>query len=433
MVLSADERAFFADPTALPHDDFVYLTYRFECIGDPERAAAHLCQEMSTAQWRRPGRDEDFRPRHAARVIELNPLGESARSCMNPPWFTGPRYVTCQVVIAVPHVNFGPRLPNLLTVACGEGAFHSPGINAIKWTDVSFPDSYLRGFDGPQFGAPGLRARLEIFQRPFFFGVVKPNIGLPPEDFAELAYQAWLGGLDAPKDDEMLADTLDSPIARRAGLLGLRKKQAEDKTGERKCFVLNITDDLDRLKAHHDLAVQHNLGAVMLNGFAVGLPAVRMVRRFAQIPLVGHFDLMAPLSRIPHFGIAAPVLTLLQRLVGFDAIILPGFGPRMQSADAEVIANARACLQPLGRILPALPVPGGSDWAGSLPGMYGRLQTADFGMVPGRGVFSHPGGAQAGARSLRDAWEAVSQGIPLEQYATQKPALAAALKAFGTP
>ncbi len=431
MMLSPDERAFFAERSTLPVGDHLFLTYRFECVGSPDSAAAHLCREMSTAQWRRVGRDEDFRPRHGAKVVDLRLLGESPRSRMDPPWFPGERYHDCEVVIALPHLNFGTRLPNFLTAACGEGAFHSPAINAIKWMDVEFPDGWLDGFEGPQFGIDGVRADLGIPDRPLFLGVVKPNVGLAPEDFVELAYESWLGGLDAPKDDEMLADVAYSPIAVRAGLLAERKKRAEDATGTRKWFILNVTDEVDRLREHHDLAARLDLGAVMMNGFAVGLSGVRMLRKHAQVPLVGHFDLMAPMGRVPHFGVAAPVLTTLQRLAGFDLVILPGFGARMQSPDAEVMANARACRRPLGRMRPALPVPGGSDWAGSLPGMLDRLGTRDFGMVPGRGVFGHPDGPRAGARSMLDAWEAVSRGIPLAEWARERPALAAALRCFG--
>ena len=46
-------------------------------------------------------------------------------------------------------------------------------------------------------------------------------------------------------------------------------------------------------------------------------------------------------------------------------IILAGFGARMKTSDAEVLENVAACLNPMGNIKPALPVPAGSQWAGS--------------------------------------------------------------------
>jgi len=75
-----------------------------------------------------------------------------------------------------------------LTVALGEGAFYSPGIATIKLMDIKFPESFLDHFEGPKFGIQGLRGMLQVYDRPIFFGVVKPNIGLSPDAFAELAY-----------------------------------------------------------------------------------------------------------------------------------------------------------------------------------------------------------------------------------------------------
>ena len=87
----------------------------------------------------------------------------------------------------------------------------------------------------------------------------------------------------------------------------------------------------------------------------------------------------------------------------FDVIIMPGFGERMKTPDKEVFLNVQECLKPLGRLKRTLPVPAGSQWAGSAPAIYEKLGTIDFGIVPGRGVFSHPMGPRAGAASRRTA------------------------------
>ena len=89
------------------------------------------------------------------------------------------------------------------------------------------------------------------------------------------------------------------------------------------------------------------------------------------------------------------------------------------------------CLNPLGHLKPALPVPAGSQWAGSTGPLYRRLGTIDFGIVPGRGVFDHPMGPAAGAASLRQGWEAVAKGVSLEDYSRHHAELKAAIAAFG--
>ena len=426
--------------------------YQFECSGDPQEAAEQLCQEQSTAQWKRLGVDEDFRPKHGAKIIDLvvTPANAGVQS-----------YI---VKIAHPIINFGAKIPNLLTAVAGEGAFFSPNIKTIKLIDLEFPEEYLAQFQGPQFGIAGIRDLLNIHDRPIFLGVVKPNIGLSPADFAELAYQSWLGGLDAPKDDEMLADVEYSPFSERMEILGKLRKKAEAETGEKKMFIANITDEVDCLQELHDVAVKNGINAVMLNAWCVGLSAARCLRKKSRVPLVSHFDFVAAFSRVPNFGVSQLVAIKLQRLAGFDVMILPGMGVRMQTTEEELRANIQACVGPMGNIKPALPVPGGSDWAGTVPVLYKKMQgyspsplvgeglrplaegggegrspqgcspqgwrAIDFGMVPGRGVFNHPSGPKAGAKSFRQAWEAIAQKIPIEEQKRKCPELAAAYQKF---
>jgi ribulose-bisphosphate carboxylase large chain len=405
--MQADDIAgFFTTRSAIDHAAYLELTFTFECAGDPRVAAAHLASEQSTAQWHRVGVDEDFRPQFAAKVLELDAVPLPAFSLplgVVPP---GPVY-RCTAVIAHPWGNFGPRIPNLITAVMGEGTFFAPGIPIIRLEDIRFPEAFLAHFDGPQFGVAGVREQLQVFGRPVFFGVIKPNIGLPPEPFAELGYEGWMGGLDVAKDDEMLADAPYSPLATRAALLGAARRRAEAETGIPKGFLANITDEVDRLSALHDVAVNAGANLVMVNAMPVGISGVRALRRVARVPIVTHFPFIAAFSRVPAHGVHSRVMTRLQRLAGADVIIMPGFGDRMMTPAIEVLENVQACLEPMGPIKPSLPVPGGSDSAATLPGVYQQMGTIDFGFVPGRGVFAHPLGPRGGAASLHEAWAAI--------------------------
>lgn len=430
MSFESEKKYFKADRGDLDLDQIVIETYLFESDIDPEEAAVHVCQEQSTAQWKRVGVEEDFRDRHGAKLLDLKILEVKDKPAFDSPFHRGRKFYTCQARIAHPHINFGTKLPNLLTVTCGEGVFYVPGITAIKLMDLEFPESYLEKFEGPQFGVRGVRDLLEIYDRPIFLGVVKPNVGLSPEDFAELTYQSWLGGLDAPKDDEMLSDVTYSPLADRTKLLGALRKKAEAELGEKKMFIANITDEVDRIFELHDIAVANGVNAVMLNGWAVGLSAARALRKRAKVPLVSHFDFMAAFTRVPYFGMSVALAVKLQRLAGFDIILFPGLSSRMQTTEEEMLSNVKACLEPMGSIKPALPVPGGSDWAGNLPNLYKKIGTIDFGVVPGRGVFNHPGGPRAGAKSFRQAWEAIQKNIDVKEYAKTHPELQQAFETF---
>ncbi len=405
---SEDVAGFFAARAALNREAYVELDYTFACVGDPRLAAASLCREQSTAQWKRVGVDEDFRPQFGAKVVDFSSERLSQGFSLILPEAPSGDVHRCRVTIAHPHANFGPRLPNLMSAVMGEGVFFVPGVPIIKLEDIHFPDSYLAQFPGPQFGVDGLRELLDVYDRPIFIGVIKPNIGLAPEPFAAIAEEAWMGGLDIAKDDEMLADATWSPVAVRSAMLGAARARAERATGEHKFYLANVTDEVSQLTRLHDLAVGNGANALLVNALPVGLSGVRLLREHSRVPLFGHFPMIAAAGRVPGYGIHSRVFTRLQRLAGCDAVIMPGFGPRMLMSDSEVLENVQACLEPMGPMRRALPVPGGSDSAETLHRVYRSMGTRDFGFIAGRGIFGHPGGPRAGARSVREAWNSIA-------------------------
>ncbi len=220
--MKEENKPFFADPDSIEKEKYCVFTYYFETKADIEDAAAHLCREQSTALWKRVDVDEDFRPLHGAKVIEL-------RQAEGFPQPEDKAFRQAIVRIAHPHINFGPKIPNLLTAACGEGAFFTPGIPIIKLLDIEFPQGYLGNFQGPRFGLEGIRSMLQVRDRPLITGVVKPNIGLKPRDFAELAYKAYLGGADITKDDEMLSDVAYSRTKERVTAVIDMMHKAQDR------------------------------------------------------------------------------------------------------------------------------------------------------------------------------------------------------------
>lgn len=414
MISEKDIEGFFTSPDRIDPEKNLLFTYRFKTSISPRLATANLCCEQSTAQWQRPGINEDFRVIHGAKCIELKQESD-----------------TFTALVAHPYINFGPRIPNLLSAAAGEGPFYCPGIEKIKWTDIQFPKTYLNLFEGAQFGLKGLRAILQVEDRPIFIGVVKPNIGLAPAEFAEIAYQSWLGGLDIAKDDEMLGDIEWSPLQERARICSQARLRAENQTGQKKIYLASITDEIDQIIPLHDVAVKEGANSVMVNAIFTGLSSLRSLRKKSRVPVMSHFTGTAATSRLPDFGISSLVFTKLQRLAGADMIGLAGFGERMHNSDEEVLANIKACLEPWANLPPVLPIPGGSDWAGSLPTVYEKIGHADFGFISGRGVFGHPQGPTAGAQSLHEAWQAIQGKVDLKTYAQEHEALREALKSFG--
>ncbi len=319
----------------------------------------------------------------------------------------------------------------MLSALAGEGAFYCPGLNLVRLLDIKFPMSLLAKFDGPRFGLEALREKLNVVKRPFFVGVVKPNLGLAPNDFAAIAREAWMGGLDIAKDDEMLVNPAYSPLATRLKSCDEAARAVQTATGRLPMMVANITADNDEIKTLYDQAKNNGATAVMLNPYFTGFSALRVLSRYSELPVWGHFTGMALYDRVPGFGIDGKVLVRLQRLLGCDVIVIPGFGERMHATDTQVLSNIKACLDDMGPIKKTLPIPGGSDWAGSLPMMYEKIGHVNFGLIAGRGVFSHPMGPSAGAKSLHDAWNALQQGLAPRDWPSVSKELDAALKTFG--
>lgn len=399
-----DIPGFFANKSQLDLEKYILVDILFETTLEPRLAAATLCCEQSTAQWKRPGSQEDLRSIHGAKVVCLEIIDQQKKPFYEFPWISGDQFFLCRAQIAHPHINFGPKIPNLLSAIAGEGPFYCPGLTTLKICDIHFPNSFLSHFEGPQFGIEGLRKILKVEHRPFFIGVVKPNLGLSSADFASRAYEAWMGGLDIAKDDEMLADASWSSVKERMELAFKMRRRAEEETGVPKMMIANITDEVDQLSTLYKQALAGGANAVMLNSFHAGFSALRSLRKKSNVPLMSHFTGMALFERMPYFGIEGAVLVKLQRLAGADLMGLPGFGSRMQTTDLQVLCNIRACLEPMGSILPSLPIPGGSDRAGTLESVYQKIGHVDFGFIAGRGIFNHPDGPKAGAQSLRLAW-----------------------------
>jgi ribulose-bisphosphate carboxylase large chain len=109
-----------------------------------------------------------------------------------------------------------------------------------------------------------------------------------------------------------------------------------------------------------------------------------------------------------------------------------GLANKFCEADDSVVASARACLTPMFDAKPCtvMPVFSSGQWARQAPATFAALGSADLIYTCGGGIMGHPDGIAAGVASIREAWEAAVQGVPLGRYAESRPALARALKAF---
>jgi ribulose-bisphosphate carboxylase large chain len=78
-----------------------------------------------------------------------------------------------------------------------------------------------------------------------------------------------------------------------------------------------------------------------------------------------------------------------------------------------------------------LPVVSSGQTGLQAPETYRRTKTIDLLYMAGGGIMAHPGGAPAGVRAIRQAWEAAVKGVTLEEYAKEHIELREQIKKFG--
>jgi ribulose-bisphosphate carboxylase large chain len=414
--------------------DYVIATYLLETDGDIESAAEALATEQSTGTWTDVPGEEEARSRHGARVLAVTPKGERDRPSL--PTRLAPeapgtqRYVWGIVEVAFPHINFGPRLPNLLSAVAGN-LFEMGAFTAAKLIDLEFPDEFLSHFPGPKFGIEGTRKVLGVYDRPLVGAIVKPCVGLGPRELAEIVYRAARGGLDFIKDDELLADPSYNRLHDRVDAVMDALGRAERETGEKTMYAFNVTDRVDRILELHDIVVRGGGNCVMLNYVTAGIDALRMLAEHTEVPIHAHRDFFPAFARSPWLGLGTTVFTTLSRIAGADQLHIGALAGKLYETDEEVLESVAACRARLGGLRQSMPVSSGGQHAGKVPITRRKMAHPDYLHLSGGGVFGHPDGPEAGARSIRQALAATAEGRKLEDAARDQAELRRAIDYFG--
>ena len=295
---------------------------------------------------------------------------------------------------------------------------------------LGWPDELVAALGGgPRFGLEGVRDRLGpgAETRPLLGGIVKPSLGLGPAEVAATAGALARGGCDLIKDDELLADPDWCPLRERVPAVAA----ALAEVGRPVLYAANISGPVDTLLARAAAAVEAGATAIMVNAFATGIDAVRAVAAAGLgVPVLAHRVGAGPIARNPEVGVDGAVLCELTRIAGADLVQIGGFGGKLFDTTDEVTRNLVACRRPLGGARVPVPVNGGGVWAGSTPVVLAAAGP-DIMLLLGMGAYEHPGGPEAGARSVNQAIDAVTVGHSLEEAASSAPDLAAALAHFG--
>lgn len=411
-------------------------TYLIETAHPPEKAAEIMAGEQSSGTFVRVhGETDALREAHLARVESVEILGATDKPSLpgsKPPSVESTTYHRAKVVLSFPFVNVGTNLPVLMTTVSGN-LFELSAFSGLKLLDFEVPQPYQKAYLGPQFGVNGTRDLCNVYERPIIGTIIKPSVGLTPQQTGDLVADLAEAGLDFVKDDELMADSPHSPLEQRVQRVMAAVNRHADKNGKKVMVAFNISGDVDHMLRAHDLVVDAGGTCVMVNMLQVGLSSVIKLRQHAQVPIHGHRNGWGMLSRHPILGMAYPAFHKFFRVAGVDHFHVNGLRNKFCEPDESVITAARACLSPLWQDVPhrTMPVFSSGQWAGQAADTYAALGTTDLMYLAGGGIMGHPAGPAAGVRSLRQAWEAALQDIPIQSYAADHSELRESLEKYG--
>ncbi len=376
---------------------------------DIDRAAWLVAREQSLGVRVTPFESNNVK-RLEASVVSVRPNGKAA-----------------DVEIDVASENIASAYGLVLSIA---GEISCLGaLKSIQLTDFEIPERLAKVLGGPIWGAEGLRSRLGVHDRPLFTCVVKPSQGLSPKEFAKLAYELLVGGIDIAKTDELLQESREDTLDRvRAAVDAVRR--AEDETGEKKLFMIHAVGPAGEIRELFEAGIGVGAGIAMACPAALGFPVFHELARLGRVPIMAHMAMSAWLWQ-PH-GMSVLAWSKFMRLLGADVILYPALQGTLKAERRDLEDVRNVCAAPWHGMLKSLPAVGGGMTAAALP-VHARLFGKEFMFLCGGGLIGHPEGPRAGARSVRQAWDAFQQGVSLSRYAGRAPELKRALSSIPPP
>ncbi len=348
------------------------------------------------------------------------------------------------VKIAYPSALFEKgNAPNILSSIAGN-IFGMKAVKNLRLEDIKIPSSILNSFKGPKYGINGMRKLMKVYDRPFIGTIIKPKLGLRTKDHAKVAYEAWVNGIDVTKDDENLASQRFNVFEERIARTLEKLNQAEEETGEKKAYLVNVTAETKEMLKRAQLVEDLGGKFIMVDILTEGFGALQTLRE-ANFNLVihAHRAMHAAFTRNKKHGISMLTIADLARLIGVDTLHIGTVVGKLEGTlrevselreeiEAKKVKETKLRLeQNWGKIKPVLAVSSGGLHPGHVPFLIKHLGK-DILMQFGGGLHGHRLGTGAGARAVRQAMDATIEGIPLKEYAKDHIELKIALEQWGS-
>jgi ribulose-bisphosphate carboxylase large chain len=412
----------------------IVATYLIETPLPVEKAAEVLAGEQSSGTFVAvPAETDELRHRYGAKVEKITPF-ESVTT----PSIPGSRvkgaaptkYQRAEMTDSWSIENVGYNLPTLVSTLQGN-LYELSQFSGLKLMDLEVPTSFAKHFRGPKFGIEGTRQLTSVQGRPLIGTIIKPSIGLSPQQTADLVKQLAEAGIDFVKDDELMANPPHSPFDARVDAVMRVINDHASRAGKKVMYAFNISDEIDAMLLHYEKIVSAGGTCAMVSMNSVGLCAVKTICDQGALAIHGHRNGWGMLNRHPLLGIEFPAYQKLWRLAGVDQIHVNGIANKFWESDDSVVRSIEACRKPMLGGFSILPVVSSGQTGLQAPETYRRTQTIDLLYMAGGGIMAHPGGAPSGVRALHQGWEAAVNGIALNDYARDHIELRQQLEKFG--
>jgi len=410
----------------------ITATYFIETPFEPASAAAVLAGEQSSGTFTAvPGETEELKQRFAARVESVEFLETVSTPAIPGSESKDNQYHRAIVKVSWSIENFGYNLPVLISSLQGN-LYEIRQFTGLKLMDIDIPESYANHFSGPKFGIAGCRKLTDVQNRPLIGTIIKPSVGLTPQQTATLVGTLAEAGIDFIKDDELLSSTANSPFNERVDEVMNVINRFADKTGKKIMYAFNISGEIDEMLARYEKVVNAGGTCAMVSINSVGLAGTKKICDQGVLAIHGHRNGWGMLTRHPLLGIDFRAYQKLWRLAGVDQLHVNGIQNKFWESDDSVVASIEACLKPMLGGYEVLPVVSSGQWGGQAPETYRRTKTTDLLYMAGGGILAHPMGPAAGVTALQQAWQAAVDGLDIEGAAKIYPEFAKSVEKFGS-
>lgn len=409
----------------------VTATYFIETPLPPQQAAEVLAGEQSSGTFVAvPGETAELKERFAARVEAVGMIKTVDQPSIPGEKTNSGKYHQAIVKVWWPVENFGYSLPVLISTLQGN-LYELRQFTGLKLLDIDFPDGYIKQFRGPKFGIEGCRQLTGVKHRPLIGTIIKPSIGLTPEQTANIVRTLGEAGIDFIKDDELLSSSANSSFEERMDAVMKVINSLADRLGKKIMYAFNLTGEMDEMLRRYEAVVKAGGTCAMISINSVGISGVKKVCDLGELAIHAHRNGWGMLTRHPLLGIEFTAYQKLWRLAGVDQIHVNGIQNKFWESDDSVVRSIEACLRPMAGGYSILPVVSSGQWGGQAFETWRRTKTTDLLYMAGGGIMAHPMGAAAGVAALQQAWKAAVDGMQLEDAIAVYPEFAKSVEKFG--